>query len=111
MKILKFAKENKKWYIVLPEWSGRKSALQMVGGADALLDYIAEGKREVNLYVDEEPFDDAECLTLIKKCWFNGADYKIDTYENNELKLKVWLCNVTLFVLEEFPENIYFIKL
>ncbi len=111
MKILKFAKENKKWYVVLPEWTGRKSALQMVSGADTLLDYMAEGKHEVTMYVEEEPFDGSECLTLIKKCFWNGADYRIDTYKNYELNLKVWLCDVTKYVLGGFPEKIYFVKL
>ena len=111
MKILNFEKEEKKWYIVLPEWTGRKSALQMVHGADTLLNYMAEGKREVCMYVEEEPFDGSECLTLIRKCWINGADYKIETYKNFEIKHKVWLCDVTKVVLGEFPEKIYFAKL
>ena len=41
VKILKFNKEsNGKWYIDLPKWKGKKSALQMVCGADKLLDLI-----------------------------------------------------------------------
>lgn len=111
MYILKFIKEKKKWFVVLPEWTGRKSALQMVGGADTLLDYMAEGKREVNLYIEEEEFEGAECLSLINKCFWNGANYRIDTYKNNELKLKVWLCDVTKFILGYFPEKIYFGKI
>lgn len=111
MKILKFIKEKKKWYIDLPNWTGRKSALEMVSGADTLLDFMAEGKREVSMYVEEEWFDGSECLILVDTCWFNGADYKIDTYMNYELKLKVWLCDVTKVVLGGFPEKIYFVKL
>jgi len=110
MDLLKFAREGKKWYIVLPEWRGRKAALQMISGADTLLNYIAEGKLEVVLYVDEEDFDGAECMTLIEKCFWNGAFYRIETYKNNELNLKLWLCDVTKVVLGEFPEKIYFSK-
>ena len=110
MKILKFVREGKKWYIDLPEWTGRKAALQMVSGADTLLDYMAEGKREVVMYVDEEEFSGCECLTLINKCWWNGANYRIETYKNYYMHLKVWLCDVTKVVLGDFPEKIYFIK-
>lgn len=109
--ILKFVKDKKNdWYIDLPEWKGRKSALQMVSGADTLLDYMSEGKRNISIYAEEEYFEGAECLTFIEKCWFNGAYYKIDTYGKNELNLTLWLCNVTKVVLGDFPSKIYFSK-
>lgn len=110
MWILKFCKEGKKWYIDLPEWTGRKSALQMVAGADKLLDLMANGENVVNIYVDEENFVNAEHLILIKKCWWNGADYKIETYEGKDINLKVWLCDVTKHVLGRFPKDVYFAK-
>lgn len=110
--ILKFVKESSnKWYIDLPDWMGKKSALQMVSGADILLDYMAEGRREVTILADTMEFEGASHLDLIKKCWFNGADYKIDMYKNYQLKLDVWLCNVTKHVLGDFPETIYFEKI
>lgn len=109
--ILNFVKEKKKWYIDLPEWTGRKSSLQMVDGADTLLDYISEGKANVKLLVSTEMFENANCLGFLNKTWFNGANYKIDTYNNYFMNLKVWLCDVTKFVMNEFPEKIYFAKM
>jgi len=111
MWLLKFCKEGNRWYVDLPEWTGRKSALLMVAGAHTLLELMADGKDEVNIYVDEENFEGAEHLTLIKKCWWNGADYRIETYENYYLYLKVWLCDVTKYVLGRFPKDIYFAKI
>jgi len=109
MEILRFYKEKSKdWYVDIPQWTGRKSALQMIAGADKLLDIIAKGRTEVFLQFSEDEIDDSGKLFLIKKSWFNGADYKIDTYLNEELNLKVWLCNVTKFVMNYFPEEIYF---
>jgi len=108
--MLKFCKEGKSWYFDLPEWKGRKSALLMVAGAHTLLDIMAEGKNVVVLYVDEEEFDGAEHLTLINICWWNGANYRIETYGNYYLHLKVWLCDVTKKVLGDFPDDIYFAK-
>lgn len=112
MMILKFLKEEKnRWYIDLPNWSGRKSALEMVAGADKLLDFISNGKNSVELYIDTEQFTGANCLTKINTCWFNGADYKIDLYDNYQLNLKIWLCDVTKHVLGDFPDKIYFSKI
>ena len=110
MKLLRFYKEEKKWYIDLPEWTGRKSALQMVSGADTMLAYMAEGKNEVSVYVSTEEHEDFNCLELINICWFNGAYYRVIMYEKYYINLKMWLCNVTKHVLGEFPEKIYFAK-
>lgn len=109
---LKFVKEkNNNWYIDLPTWTGRHSALQMVAGADTLLEIMAEGRNEVHVFVSDEEFDGSNRLDLVKTCWFNGADYINKVYEGTPLNLDVWLCNVTKFVLGEFPEKIYFAKL
>ena len=41
MKNLKFKKEeDNKWYIDLTEWTGDKADLEMVAGADILLDIL-----------------------------------------------------------------------
>ena len=103
--LLKFVREDNKWYIDLPEWTGRKSALRMVSGADTLLDNIAEGESFVYLYVSLEEFDGSDSITLINKCWFNGANYK-----NKKYDLKIWLCNVTKVVVGGFPEKMFFAK-
>ena len=105
MMLLKFAKENKKWYIDLPKWTGKKSALRMVSGADTLLDYIANGDSFVYLYASFEEFKSSDSIILINKCWFNGANY-----ENKKHGLKIWLCDVTKFVMGRFPDKIFFAK-
>jgi len=105
MEILRFYKENsKKWYADIPYWTGRKSALQMIAGADKLLDLIAKGRDEVYLHYSENEIKDADKLVFKRKCWFNGADYILNSLEGQ----KVWLCNVTKFVMGYFPKKIYF---
>lgn len=109
---LKFVKENgKTWYIDLPNWTGRKSALQMVAGADTLLDLISSGNDEVILFVSTENFDGSNLLTKVKKCWFNGADYYCKEYNGMVINHDLWLCDVTKLVLGYFPDKIYFAKL
>lgn len=111
MEILRFYKEKSgNWYADIPEWTGRKSALQMISGADTLLDIIANGKNDVHIYFTEEEHDGADCLVFKRKTFFNGATYRIMTFEGKEINLKVWLCNVTKFVLGKFPMKIYISK-
>lgn len=107
--ILTFIKEKNKWYIDLPNWTGSKSALQMVSGADTLLDVMSDGNERVSVFVSNEDFDGASVLKKVRKCWFNGSDYILENYEklNNH---DVWLCNVTKYVLGYFPDEIYFAK-
>jgi hypothetical protein len=111
MEILKFYKEkSEKWYADIPEWTGRKSALEMVSGADTLLDIISDGKNEVFMYFTEEEHDGADCLIFKRKTFFNGATYKIYSFEGKEINLKVWLCNVTKFIFGKFPKKIFISK-
>lgn len=111
MEILRFYKEkSEKWYADIPEWTGRKSALQMVSGADDLLDLIANGRNDVHIYFTEKEIKGADVLIFKRKTWFNGATYKIKSFEGQEINLKVWLCNVTKFVLGGFPKKIYISK-
>ena len=109
MEILRFYKEdNKRWYADVPQWTGRKGALQMVAGADKLLDSIAKEKTEVYLHFSEKKINSADKLVLIKKCWWNGADYRVQKFGQVNLERKVWLCDVTKFVIGYFPKEIYY---
>ena len=115
MEILRFYKEiSGKWYADIPEWTGRKSALQMVAGADTLLEYLTEDKqsdvKDVHLHFSEIPIEDADCLVKTRNCLFNGANYRLKEFEGEEIDLKVWLCDVTKHVFGYFPSKIYFSK-
>jgi len=67
MKQHRFILEDSSWYIDLPQFleqGGNKADLEMVSGADTMLDIIAEGKTEVTLQINTEPFADADELIL-----------------------------------------------
>jgi hypothetical protein len=102
MKILSFNKEYNNWYIDLPTWIGSKSALQMILGADVLLDILAEGKNTVTLNIslgEQVGYD-----VLVRQSYnLAGADYKYNDMD-------VWLCGVTIYVFGYFPKKIYFKK-
>ena len=95
-----------RWYIDLPDWKGSKDELEMVMGADTMLDYLALTDDEIEIDLSTEPFDGFECV-LIKSgeiydgCnyWFNGMGVE---------NFSVWLCEVTKFVFgDDYPNKIY----
>ena len=111
--IKRFYKEQDgKWHVDLPEWTGSKADLQMVCGADTMLDIIAEDENEVNLELSIEPFENADKLELlsVSNLEESGAFYILKTYKNFNFNLDIWLCAVTLFVFKTYPKVIYLRK-
>jgi hypothetical protein len=110
MKRLKFYKENdNRWYVDLPEWTGSKAELEMVAGADSMLEYMAEGEAQVWLMLSEQKFENADKLEFLRLATEieNGAFYKLDKYRGIEIGLEMWLCDVTKFVFGDFPNTIF----
>jgi len=113
MKLYKFLKETTgRWYIDLPEWTGPKAELEMVEGADTMLDHVAEGSDHVDLFMSETPFDNATAITLTKDLTgdIGGGMYLLGTYNYVTLNQEMWLCGVTNFVFGHLPPVIYFKK-
>lgn len=108
---LKFYKEaDERWYVNLPEWEGSKAELEMVAGADTMLNYMAEGNDQVSLFMSEEYFEGADKLKFIRLATEigDGAHYKMKSYVGIEFNLDVWLCGVTTFVFNgRYPTCIY----
>ena len=110
MKRLKFYKESdNRWYVDLPEWTGSKAELEMVAGADSMLEYMAEGEWQIWLVLSEQEFENADKLEFLRLATEieNGAFYKLDTYRGIEIGLEMWLCDVTKFVFGDFPKTIF----
>ena len=126
---LKFHKEVDgqiaRWYYDFPHWGFNKNNLEMVAGADTLLDYYADGQNQVTLeiYVSKElkwkhscnpEFDTYKGEDLFKntKFWdriqlgrgYAGTNYNRD---NAIVTNTFWICPVTLFVLGRYPNFIY----
>jgi len=113
MKEYRFYKEEDgKWYVDLPDFDGDKSALEMVCGADKMLELCAEGKTEVTLKVDTEPFEGSDLLNYIKPNeLYGGAYYFMEQYQGEFIVLGMWLCEVMNFVFPNgLPEKLYIAK-
>lgn len=126
---LKFYKtEENDWYVDLPNWEGEISDLQMVCGADTMLDILAQGDDiiwlDLQIPSDRRPsiMNDGDrplkaTLTLEAICAdeakylsdsipASGAIYQCNM-PNISVPVPVWLCDVTKFVFGKFPEFIY----
>jgi hypothetical protein len=105
MKNYTFNKEQGSWYIDLPNWEGTKAELQMVAGADTLLDQLSNNGTTVNVTLStDKAFNTPGFQTLkrIVKTPPNGCIYHLGF-------TPVWLCNVTKFVFDGlFPRQIHF---
>jgi hypothetical protein len=112
MKAYRFIKEGSEWYIDLPDYietGGSKGDLQMVEGADSMLEIMCRNGQDVTLLMDRKEFADADVLTLTEKCdpLIGGGYYRLHTYEGRSINKDMWLCAVTEYVFGDLPEKIY----
>nr|DAN43665.1 MAG TPA: hypothetical protein [Caudoviricetes sp.] len=105
---LRFYKEEGKWYIDIP-WDGDKSDLEMVMGADDLLDELNYSREEV---VKIQTLDMSTATTIdleLVESDEMGATYALRTSNNSIYVNYIWLCNVTKHVFGgDFPLFIHF---
>ncbi|MBU3676567.1 MAG: hypothetical protein FGM54_05210 [Chitinophagaceae bacterium] len=116
-----FYKENRTWYIDLPDYLnaglGTKDNLMMVAGADTFLDFVCRGKNRVVVDIDLNDFKGCQFMLEKKRIGMDkayldsighpeveyGAYYNVK--ENNH---QLWLCPVTEYVFGgEYPNEIY----
>lgn len=108
--IFRFYKtESNRWYVYLPSWEGSVADLEMVAGADNMLEYMSEGKNDIKLIISEEFFEGSDLLEFKREAdeWGNGAFYIFRTYKSIEINLDMWLCDVTKFIFGKFPKKLY----
>ena len=106
-----------RWYVDLPEWTGDKAELEMVMGADSFLTIMAEGDSEVRMILSDEEIEGADSLILKGPGLFEGVEigsgawYVLPKYMGVDFNHSMWLCDVTLFVFQDFPETIWFVPI
>jgi hypothetical protein len=102
MKYFDFYKESSgRWYIDLPDSPFVKSDLEMVEGADTLLELLAQGEARVTVVFSITPFPESNQLTMYREGDFEGGGYyHLRSITGLDYTLSVWLCDVTKYVFE-----------
>lgn len=108
----RFVREGSEWFIDLPSFlaqGGTKADLQMVAGADAMLDIMAGDAPGITLQLDTLPFAGADELVLTERCdpVLGGGYYHLKLFEEKEVAQDMWLCEVTRFVFNDIPPRIF----
>lgn len=109
---LSFEKDEKgDWYVILPEWTGNHEDLQMVSGADKLLDFISNGKDTVSIRLLRKNTKEPVKIALGRRMYVSGgAIYDVINHTGAQFTSKdlhvseIWICSVTRYVLHVFPE-------
>lgn len=103
-----FVKEpDGRWYADIRHWPGLfHSNLEMVAGADDLLNALDNGSGYVRMEVALDPDDKRDWFKMVKVSQTDmGATYKVlycDQYHG-----KAWICNVGKFVMGKHPDCIF----
>ncbi len=110
MKNFRFYKLDNKWYVDLPDWEGSIDELEMVCGADIMLDIISQSDNEIYITMSDTYFDNATTLVKYKDTpEIGGAEYIFTKWHNIDYDMNIWLCVVTEFVFGYLPNIIYII--
>lgn len=102
---IRFVKLAEKWFIDIP-WIGDVNDLQMVDGADSLLEMLSENSKEFNCTISTSRLMNRRYIAELEKQNEddNGANYQA---YSDYIATPVWLCNVTKHLFNEFPETFY----
>lgn len=108
---------EQRWFADIPEWTGAKEDLEMVDGADRMLDLMAEGANTVTATVSNFEIGGSIGLDLfhLTKDKSEGY-YSISSYPDSKWFLYrewflIFLCEVTKVVFwGEFPKKIWISK-
>ena len=98
--------EDGRWFVILPEWDGDQEDLEMVEGANKMLDSLTTDGMYSSLDISMEDPEDEDNFTLdIEAHDEDGAFYNVigcDKFEGT-----IWLCNVVHFVFGDHPDRLF----
>ncbi len=98
--------EDGRWFVVLPDYDGDQEDLEMVDGADKLLEHLITDGMYVNVDVTLEGNEICPIMLELVAHDEIGGTYHTDNLRN--FKEDIWLCNVVHYLFGEHPERIYF---
>lgn len=123
---LSFIKEDGIWFADLPEFIemglGTKANLMMVDGADTFLDLLSINGKKVTLTLSRAAFNgysgqikkirNGQNIDLLQEVGHApveyGAYYDVIEYNRKPFHHELWLCPVTEYIFNEYPDQIFF---
>ena len=106
-----FYKIASKWYMDDPaylESGGDPSYLDVVGGMNDLLDYVAQQNSAVQLIADTQPFTGADEMVLVKSSGnHSGGYYRLHRLMGQVIDQEVWLNTLLYLYFKELAPKIY----
>lgn len=124
-----YKEKDNRWYVDMPDWEGSKEDLEMVSGADMMLEIIAQGDDDVYLSLSDEEIvftplvrkldgveidmdkyaypKSSKIIKIKDTPEIGGAEYTFTEWCGIEYNLKIWLCSVTEYVFGYLPDTIY----
>ena len=111
-----FFRKNGGWHVNLPTSrirSKKKECLDLVEGADSMLNLMSDGKDKVTLALNTEPFENAELLELLSTCqpFLEGGYYLMREHDGKQINYEMWICDVTRLAFGDTPEKVYVRKI
>jgi hypothetical protein len=76
-----FGPKRDRWYIDIPEWQGPRANLEMVAGADTMLEVFANGQERVNVTFTNYEANDIEADLLLTH--ISGGTYTVTRMNEN----------------------------
>jgi hypothetical protein len=118
METITFAQEEDgRWYAEIPTYPGPKADLEMVEGADKMLEIYAQGEQRITLTLSNCPFRGLKDeITFVRPHELEdpaldgqpfGVYYKVSTIRQIPFDFEIWLCPVTTFVFGDYPDKIF----
>ena len=98
--------KNGLWFIILPDYVGDQEDLEMVEGADTLLDFLTTDGLYVTVEVSLDEIKGYPIILNLVSHDVIGGSYQVENLDG--FSQNVWLCNVVHYLFGEHPEQIYF---
>jgi hypothetical protein len=100
---------SNRWYIDLPSYTGSVDDLEMVQGADTMLDEVSGFTNECYLDMSDQTFEGADLISLVTDLSdsIGGGNYFMKRYKDEIVNQNMWLCSVTATVFGGLPTSVY----
>jgi hypothetical protein len=113
--VYNFTRIDGQWYIYFDVTLGQslsKQDLELIEGAQKVLNTLSNGEDRLRLHLGLEPFEGAKISELVEHCAApkGGGIYLYKTLEEHNSCL-YWICDLALFVFGDIPERIYIKRL